>query len=550
MRENEEYGRGGGLSRRSFLVGTSAAVALAAGTMVGCSTSDGTEKEGSSSSGDNAAESGSSLGEPTKTLQADFCVVGAGGGCGMAASIEAAEAGLKVVGLEKASATNGAIAYSEGLTAIESKYQKAKGETLTVNEAINKALNYHHHIPEYDIYENWLSRTADTVDWLEDHGVMFEECVPLGVSLDCWHLYAGDRKAGAGLQFMKDFAIAQEAAGVELLLNTSGKELVFEEGKVTGVLAVDEDGNVIKIEAPTVLLATGGWANNADMVRELAQVDPASTVASGSTGRDGDGIHMALEIGAKWARGPENIMFYGPILYDSVWGSELQCATSTQPVLWVNQEGRRFVNEELAGANFTHAGNAMRNQKRVFSIQTLGDLTFWQEEGPFLSLGVHTPPGVPMPDVMAELQEAIDQGNEHIFIADTLDELAEMIGVEADTFKETVDAYNTCVDNKQDTMFEKTAEFLRPLKEGPFYAFEVANGYFTTVGGLRVDKDTQVLDGETDLPIAGLYAGGCDAGGLQGDTYDVGVLAGSQASWAVNSGRIAADMAMKYLGKK
>lgn len=548
MKEKNESG----LSRRSFLVGASAAVAVAAGAMTGCSAEGDTGKASEESTVKETAEtkpSSSGLGEPTQTLQCDFCVVGAGGGCGMAASIEAAESGLSVIGLEKAGATNGAIAYSEGMTAIESKYQKAKGATLTVDEAIHKALDYHHCIPEYDIYENWLSRTAETIDWLEDHGVMFEECVPLGVSLDCWHLYAGDRKVGAGLQFMKDFAVAQQEAGVDLHLNTSGKELIMEDGKVAGVLAVDGDNNVIKIEAKTVLLATGGWSNNKEMVRDLAQVDPESTIASGSIGRDGDGINMAIEVGGKWARGPENIMFYGPILYDSVWGSELQCATSTQPVLWVNQVGKRFTNEELAGANFTHAGNAMRNQKRVFSIQTLGDLMFWQESGPFLSLGVHTPPGVPMPDVMTELQEALDAGNKHIFIADTLEELAEMIEVDLDTFIGTVDAYNSAVDAGKDSMFGKNPEYLRPLKEGPYYAFEVANGYFTTVGGLRVNKDTEVLDATTDEPIPGLYAGGCDAGGLHGDTYDVGILAGSQASWAVNSGRIAADMAAAYLGK-
>ena len=74
------------------------------------------------------------------------------------------------------------------------------------------------------------------------------------------------------------------------------------------------------------------------------------------------------------------------------------------------------------------------------------------------------------------------------------------------------------------------------------------NGYFTTVGGIKVTPKTEVLD-ENDQVIPGLYAGGSDAGGLYGDTYDVGIAAGSQASWAINSGRLAAKNGARYLGK-
>lgn len=547
-----EDGTARGVDRRSFIKGAIAAGGISAVALAtGCAPQpqpDSSNSTVSTTGGDvtttqNLVEQ---YGEPVETLTADFCVVGAGGGCGMAASIQAAEAGLKVIGLEKEAVTNGSFAFSEGMTAIGSRYQREKGVTTTVDEAISLAINYHHNIPEYEQYENWLSRTADTVDWLEEHGVYFEEVVPLGVSLDCWHLYAGDRQKGAGFQFMNDFAAAQEAAGVDLRLNTAGKELVMQDGRVAGVLALNENNEVIQIDAPTVLLSSGGWANNEEMVRTLGEVDPEKTIASGAVGRDGDGINMARAHGAAFAKSPGNIMFYGPILFDSTWGSELQCATSTQPTLWVNQDGKRFVNEELSAANFTHAGNALKNQDRTFVIQTEEDMLYWQDVGPFLSLGVHTPPGVPMPDVMSELEEALSQGNEHIFQADTLDELIPLIGVDADTFKATVDAYNVCVDNGKDTMFNKNPEYLRPLKTGPFYAFEMANGYFTTVGGLKVTAHTEVMTKEGEV-IPGLYAGGCDAGGLYGDTYDVGILAGSQASWAINSGRIAADMAVGYL---
>ena len=94
--------------------------------------------------------------------------------------------------------------------------------------------------------------------------------------------------------------------------------------------------------------------------------------------------------------------------------------------------------------------------------------------------------------------------------------------------------------------YNKPAEFLSPVKTGPYYAFEQALAYFTTVGGLKVSNDAQVIDKDGKV-IPGLYAGGSDAGGIYGDTYDVGLAAGSQVGWAVNSGRMAAQHAATYL---
>mgnify|MGYP003104713114 CR=1 FL=1 len=135
-----------------------------------------------------------------------------------------------------------------------------------------------------------------------------------------------------------------------------------------------------------------------------------------------------------------------------------------------------------------------------------------------------------------------------VYQGDTIEELAKAAGLDPAALRSTLDAYDAMCDSGEDTQFAKPAEYLNTLADGTYYGFEVYNGYFCTVGGIKVTPMTEVV-GDDDAVIPGLYAGGCDAGGLYGDTYDVGIAAGSQASWAINSGRLGAKNAAAYLGK-
>ena len=121
------------------------------------------------------------------------------------------------------------------------------------------------------------------------------------------------------------------------------------------------------------------------------------------------------------------------------------------------------------------------------------------------------------------------------------------MGIDSESLAATLESYNAQCEQGVDTEFFKPAEYMRPIQTPPFYAFEVFNGYFCTVGGISVTPDAEAMDDERNV-IPGLYAGGCDAGGLYGDTYDVAYCPGSCASWAINSGRLAAKHAAAYLG--
>ena len=109
-----------------------------------------------------------------------------------------------------------------------------------------------------------------------------------------------------------------------------------------------------------------------------------------------------------------------------------------------------------------------------------------------------------------------------------------------------MDTYNAYCKAGADDDFGKAAEYLYPVEEGPFYILEVADGYYTTVGGLEISENAEALDNDNNV-IPGLYVGGCDTGSLYGDSYDVATAPGSQASWAINSGRLAMKHAAEYL---
>lgn len=186
------------------------------------------------------------------------------------------------------------------------------------------------------------------------------------------------------------------------------------------------------------------------------------------------------------------------------------------------------------------------SSSRMLVIQSQTDVDFFADAGPWITNSGHTPKETPMTKFKELLQNQIDAKNERIFVADTIETLAEKASIDKDTFTETVRRYNELVDKGVDEDFLKPAQYLTPLKEGPFYAFESNDAFYTTVGGVKINANVQVLD-ENDEIIPGLYAGGVDAGGLCGDTYDFQSAPGEQSSWAMNSGRLAAKHVAEYI---
>ena len=480
------------------------------------------------------------MGKPDMT--ADIVVVGAGG-AGLSASIKAAQLGMDVILLEKNSFVGGTTLMAEGMFAVDSHFQKDAGIEINKVDLFRRVQEYNHWLSDSKILKRFFDESAASINWLEDLGVKFMGVISMGDSVQTWHIFDG-----LGEGYIHTMHEAALDAGVNLLLETPGKELVMKEGKVKGLIAQNSEGESISIESPVVILATGGYSDNPGMIEELVGVSSDYAMQMGVPGRNGDGINMGIGAGGDtYYLG--TAMFYGGNLRGVPFGNHLFAASSFQPTMvTVNQDGIRFADESIAGQNFSFFGNAMSTQDRVYSILNKATLDYFVEEGCIAGAGAYTLPGAKLTDLYDQIDEQLERGNEGILIADTIDQLADRMNVSADTLKDTMATYNTYCEEGVDEAFGKNAEFLRPMEAGPWYAFDLALGYFTTVGGLKINEKAQVISKE-GTPIPGLYAAGTDGNGIYGDSYDVVISAGSCQGWAVNSGRFAAEDAALYLGK-
>ncbi len=149
-------------------------------------------------------------------------------------------------------------------------------------------------------------------------------------------------------------------------------------------------------------------------------------------------------------------------------------------------------------------------------------------------------------NIMADLKAAEEDNCPTIWHADTIEELAEKIGIDPDVLAETVDEYNDACDCGYDEFFGKDHQDLRPLTgRGGYYACECRPGAYGTIGGVKINAKCQVLDSDC-RPIPGLYSAGTDANTIYGDSYNF-KLPGNSMGFAVNSGRLAGDGIEDYL---
>lgn len=548
------------LSRRSFLKGAGVlgAGVFAMAGMSGCAPQPSASMPADTQGAVNADQpwlnysfmNREPVGEPEETVHADFVIVG-GGGSGMAALLQADDLGLNAVLLEKKSQCGGTFSFAAAGFYPNNKYALQEGKRVDYNDLIKNIMTYNHYIPSYRLLKRYMEEAPETFDWLENLGCEFEYMTgaagpfALGVAV---RYVGGDNKGGTagGKALIQVLIDEANRRGLDIRIETPAQELVQDEnGAVTGVLATDSTGKVIKFEAPAVLVSTGGWGSNADMIRELGGVNPDRVISPGFDGRDGDGVYMAHKAGAAWARGDGTMMFYGPHLPGPTWGEAVSNGVY-QPTLWVDQTGQRFMNEGIN--NFAEVGSAIRDLKRMFVIQTKADVKRITEEDGLN--GFNGQGGSQNPKDLYEklLEEEIDRGNSNIYCAETIDDLASQTGLPAEALKATCERYTELYEKGEDDDFQKDAVYLSSMKDGPYYAFECYDGFFTTIGGVQIDENVQAVDNDGN-PIEGLYVGGCDTGALCGDIYDFTSAPGEQSSWAVNSGRMVAKRVASLLGK-
>ena len=279
-----------------------------------------------------------------RVLNADVVVVGAGAG-GTVAAASAQEAGLKTVLLEKNAFAGGAGNFMEGTFAVESFMQKKAGVKLTKLEEFNRMGEYHHWRINAPLVKRFIEESPKTIQWVWDHGVHWKEVksVWAGNKNLTWHIYphAGSLPAAMVNTFQKK--------GGTLLLQTPGETLIMKDGRAAGVVAKDlKTGEKVTVNAKYVVLATGGYNFNKDMVVKYTGQD---LVPSGAPGRTGDGIRMAMSAGAVGDNmGPMMINgAFNPLEGEAICNGpnkELR-AIFRQSQLYVDGAGNRYFNEQL-----------------------------------------------------------------------------------------------------------------------------------------------------------------------------------------------------------
>lgn len=525
-----------GISRRSFLTAAGlGGAALAGAGLFGCAPSDGGADTANNAKGQDEAP------QADVEMDCDIVVVG-GGGSGLAASVEAAEAGAKVICLESQAQTGGNQTSVEGCFAANSSMQKAEGINVDSGSIIRMELEAGQYRTDSQGYIDLVRRSGENIDWQIEHGARF-----LRVDGDhgdlppMFHRYDGS----AGTEsYAVPMTKAAEAAGAEILLNTHGDSIIKDEdGTIRGVYATNADGKVIKINAKAVIIATGGFLDNEELMLEMG-FDSEYTHCIGLPGHDGVGHEMAISCGAAdnipAASVIGDVSIYGLPDYFSGGtfnGLDGGFVYSFPYTLWLDQHGERFLNEDLAMLNMMIAQVPMTTRKWAFAFADNAIMEKYLTD-------MENQDGVYWERAMSpreELQMGVDEGI--IFKADTLEELAKASGMDIDVLKETVAYYNESVEAGSDRDFGKAPEYLAKIGEAPYYACTLSSVPNVTVGSIKTNRNFNALD-KYGEPINGLYVVGVEGAMFWANVYTINIPGGCCAN-NVNSGRTAARHAIK-----
>lgn len=489
-----------------------------------------------------------------KNIETDVIVVAAGLS-GLAACIAAAENGAKVIAFEKSNTTGGAANMGMGPLGVGSSIQRNQMVSLTPGEAFRKHMYFTHYKVDARLVRDYYFKSGDTIDWLMEMGVEFAG-VQRAFSADeatrgysdgefTWHVVKpegggapGPRSASAMIKKMTEKAID---LGVEFMFETPVNKIIMEDGKAVGVIAKDKDGEEVQARGKSVIIATGGFGESPQMIKELTGYEFGKTIFNFAVpGMRGDGLKMAWEAGAGRTKPTMELMYQLP---DNMNHFILDGAFR-QPCLWVNRNGQRFMPEDQIG-NTTFTGNAISSQPGMvaYSIFDSKMLKKYKKKGPDIVSHVH--PHDLYDHFDEQWERDLEAGYEPVTQADTLEELAEKAGIDVAGLIAQIEEYNEMCEAGYDEIFEKNRKYMQPIEKGPFYCCRQNVGAYGSLGGILINYKTEVMDQESKV-IPGLYAVGTDACNIYGDSYPF-ILAGNTMGFCLNSGRIAGENAAKLL---
>ena len=495
-------------------------------------------------------------------ITTDVVVVGAGAS-GSAAAVAASEAGANVILLEKAPGVSGAGSMAGVIFADHSSMQ------VEANDTADSDWLYETYIKESGYFANArlvraiIDKSASTIDWLLEQGVNLN-LLEAGHGAQYNHVGMPTTAHGyadggtVALQTLHDKVVEN---GGTVMYETPGESLIMDDsGKVTGVVARRADGTELRISADSVILSTGGYGGNAEMMKEHFGEEVGTGLIATATG---DGLEMAWSAGAA-ELGTDVAQWFG-MTYEAEAKKKMENSSVLtnlvrNPLLFVNNQGYRFGNEEEAyesAALSTMIYNQPNAEMYILLDQGIVEQVaekglasvFADRWGHLYGKGISYIEAGHLKDIdkMAEenrapfdysavLADAVQAGV--AFTANSIEELAELIG--APYLVEEVANYNEMAKNGEDTQFFKDSKYMYELGNGPYYAVKVKARCLGTLGGVAINENIQAVD-EDGNPIENLWVTGADAGGMYGNNYVT--FEGGTLGFAYNSGRIAGENA-------
>lgn len=457
----------------------------------------------------------------------DVIIIGAGF-TGMNAAIAAADAGAKVYLIEKNDEVGGSIRFAGGTTsAAGAKMQIEAGVEDTPENFADDIVRMGGGTNIAELTKKHTENAAAAIDWLDELGADFGDRQPqMSSSYDAFNVPREYRVQGGGkamVDVIKPLLDAHiEKGNVSLMLETEVADIVIEDGAVKGVILNDE--NATQFLAPSTILATGGYGHNEELLHKYNYANVLTMAPAFATG---DGYLFAEKAGAAFSN-----MDYLPAYPGGVPNAGFDLTTSAKvteyPSIWVNTNGNRIVNEFNALDSERKAAYSNSPENLVYMIisQEIRDS---QES-------------IISKDENWEKFDAMLAEENCVYKADTLEGLAEKIGVNSENLVKTVEAYNAFAHDGEDKDFARPKESMIPL-EGPFYAVKTCPYVMLTKGGPLMNPEAQVLNTDNQ-PIAGLYQAGELAGGANiGGSANIGGLANTSC---VVWGKIAGENAAAY----
>lgn len=490
----------------------------------------------------------------------NFDVVVAGsGGTGLSAAHTAAQNGLKVLVIEKLNQIGGNTRISSGFFAIDTIEQRKQGIQLSYDEAVKQLMEYSHYLNNGSLVKQVVKNAKPTLEEIKKMGMKIK-LNPVTETTQFAHrnnLYAGgsyhmyeDKQ-----ESYKNIQDYMEKEGVEFWFDTSFEKLLHDEnGTIIGAQVTNNIGEIIKIKAKATIIATGGFGGNKDKV---AQVMKTTNLRTLGVPNMGEGLDAMEEAGAVDIDG--TALIHAAQLAKSAVSKESNkqhlAGFSNSPItrllltplLWVNDFGTRFTNEDVVYDTVKWANAGWSVGGKYFLIvdsSTLKDYDIKpQLEVSKAGPGASTDKGdfIKLADLAVEQKTA--------FKGNSIEELAEKTGMKKSTLCKTVENYNKIIEQNEDTEFSKSKDSLvYDIKNGPFYAFIAQVAYLGTIGGVRTDSHMRVLDKNLNI-IRGLYTGGANAGGYyEGHSYPA--YEGLASGFAWTSGRLAGLAAVKDIQNK